>query len=255
MVIALMFALAAYVVWTAPDPRPHQRVVAVTMHAASRHDPAIRTGGAIKGRRHFGSLGWNRVASSLALGAGVFVVVGGVLGGIAAAAILTLGPVLLSKLEPTRVRQEREAATAQLPEVAMLLGSCLAAGATLRDASAAVRDAIDEPLKTTLSTVVARMDLGADPAACWSVDSTAGRKLIPLAAAFERTARTGAPVQETLARLAEDLDSERGRALESAAKAIGIKAVAPLGFCFLPAFLLIGVVPVVAGFVRTLWIV
>ena len=252
MLIALMSALAAYAVWSAPDPRPRQRVVAVTAHAAIHRDSIGRAEG---GQRHFGSPSWNRVASSLALGAGVFLVVGGVFGAVVAIAILAVGPVVMSKMEPTRVRQEREAAIAQLPEVAMLLGSCLAAGATLRNASVAVRDAIEEPLRTTLSTVVARMDLGADPTASWSVNSTAGRQLIPLAAAFERTARTGAPVQETLARLAEDLDSENVRALESAAKAIGIKAVAPLGFCFLPAFLLIGVVPVVAGFVRTLWLV
>jgi hypothetical protein len=28
---------------------------------------------------------------------------------------------------------------------------------------------------------------------------------------------------------------------------VGVKAVAPLGLCFLPAFVLLGIIPVVAG--------
>ena len=40
---------------------------------------------------------------------------------------------------------------------------------------------------------------------------------------------------------------DRQRAVEVAAQAAGVRAVAPLAACFLPAFLLLGVVPVVAS--------
>jgi hypothetical protein len=33
---------------------------------------------------------------------------------------------------------------------------------------------------------------------------------------------------------------------------VGVRSALPLSICFLPAFLLLGVVPVVAGLVRTL---
>jgi len=62
-------------------------------------------------------------------------------------------------------------------------------------------------------------------------------------------AESGAPLSDVLAGLAEDA---RARALLAArlrARAVGVRAVLPLGLCFLPAFVLLGVVPLVAGMV------
>jgi len=42
-------------------------------------------------------------------------------------------------------------------------------------------------------------------------------------------------------------------ALEARARAAGVRSVAPLALCFLPAYLLVGVVPVVAGFAGDLF--
>ena len=39
---------------------------------------------------------------------------------------------------------------------------------------------------------------------------------------------------------------------EDAARRVGVRAAVPLGLCLLPAFLLIGIVPVVAGLVADL---
>jgi pilus assembly protein TadC len=52
-----------------------------------------------------------------------------------------------------------------------------------------------------------------------------------------------------LLRVAEDLRATRRAALDQAAKAVGVKAVAPLGLCFLPAFMLLGIVPLVASLI------
>jgi hypothetical protein len=50
-----------------------------------------------------------------------------------------------------------------------------------------------------------------------------------------------------VSRLAAEVRAERRSAAEQAARRVGVLAVAPLGLCFLPAFLLLGVVPVVVG--------
>jgi hypothetical protein len=54
-------------------------------------------------------------------------------------------------------------------------------------------------------------------------------------------------VGEAVHRLAEEL-RERARAdVEERARSIEVKAAAPLGLCLLPAFVVLGVVPMVAG--------
>ena len=65
--------------------------------------------------------------------------------------------------------------------------------------------------------------------------------------AVARAAGTGAPLADSVRRLAAD-ERERARwaALERARRA-GVQAVGPLAACFLPAFVLVGVVPVVGG--------
>ena len=54
-----------------------------------------------------------------------------------------------------------------------------------------------------------------------------------------------APVATAVSRLADDVRAEGRSAAEQAARRVGVLAVAPLGLCFLPAFVLLGVVPVV----------
>ncbi|MEU8614146.1 secretion system protein, partial [Actinoplanes sp. NPDC048791] len=50
-----------------------------------------------------------------------------------------------------------------------------------------------------------------------------------------------------LTRLADDLRGDRSVAVEAAAHRAGVLIVLPLGLCFLPAFVLAGLVPVVVA--------
>ena len=55
------------------------------------------------------------------------------------------------------------------------------------------------------------------------------------------------PVVAAVERLADDL-ARAGRAeSEDRARAVGVKAAVPLGLCLLPAFVLIGIVPLVVA--------
>ncbi|MCW2599061.1 MAG: type secretion system protein, partial [Frankiales bacterium] len=70
--------------------------------------------------------------------------------------------------------------------------------------------------------------------------------------ALTRAAEGGAPVAVGVLRVAEDARREATGRAERAARRAGVLAVGPLGLCFLPAFLLLGVVPAVLGLVAPL---
>jgi pilus assembly protein TadC len=62
-----------------------------------------------------------------------------------------------------------------------------------------------------------------------------------------RASTTGtAPVAE-MTRLAADYRAAQGRSALARARKAAVIATAPLGLCFLPAFLVVGVAPVVMG--------
>jgi len=54
-------------------------------------------------------------------------------------------------------------------------------------------------------------------------------------------------VARALERLADDLRASRSAGVEAAAARVGVLIVLPLGLCFLPAFVLAGIVPVIVA--------
>ncbi|RSS47998.1 type II secretion system F family protein, partial [Streptomyces sp. WAC06614] len=75
----------------------------------------------------------------------------------------------------------------------------------------------------------------------------------PLAECLDRAARTGAPVAEPVSRLAAGLRAERSRRSTARAQRAAVLVTAPVGLCFLPAFLAVGVAPVVIGMASSLF--
>ncbi|WP_078862472.1 type II secretion system F family protein [Streptomyces sp. NRRL F-5123] len=133
-----------------------------------------------------------------------------------------------------------------LPLCADLMAACLAAGATPGEAAGAVGECLGGPLGAALIRAQAELRLGGDPVECWLRfgGESAAREL---GRCLARASTTGsAPVAE-MARLAAELRAARGRTAQAAARRAAVVATAPLGLCFLPAFLLVGVVPVVIG--------
>ncbi|MEQ7007640.1 type II secretion system F family protein [Actinopolymorpha sp. B17G11] len=70
--------------------------------------------------------------------------------------------------------------------------------------------------------------------------------------AMVRVWDSGAPLAVTLERLAADARRTRRARAEQKARAVGVRSAVPLALCFLPAFVLVGVVPLVAGAVSGL---
>lgn len=164
----------------------------------------------------------------------------------AAVAVWILVPRLASRLESGDVRRERAHLARQAPVVADLLAATSASGATVARSVAAIHAAVGDPAARYLSKVEAALSLGADPAEAFRplLDDAS---LAPIAQAVSRSMRTGAPLSGVLARIADDLRRAHSRDVEIAARSAGVRAVAPLAVCFLPAFMLLGVVPVIAS--------
>jgi Flp pilus assembly protein TadB len=130
-----------------------------------------------------------------------------------------------------------------------LLAAALDAGAPPMSALETVAGALTGPLSISLRSVATAMRLGADVRSAWQ-DVPLARSdgpLADLARVMSRVDEGGARVAASVRRLAaREAERAHGRALTAARRA-GVFAVAPLGFCFLPAFVLLAVVPVVAG--------
>jgi Flp pilus assembly protein TadB len=150
------------------------------------------------------------------------------------------------RLEPRKVRAERAAVLAALPFAADLLAAVLRAGAPTGRAVANVADAVGGPLGDRLRRVARGLALGAPVAEAWSALASVP-DAAPLAGAAIRASESGAALAGACERLAAGLRAGQDVAAEAAARRAGVLVVLPLGCCFLPAFVLLGVVPVVLG--------
>jgi Flp pilus assembly protein TadB len=149
----------------------------------------------------------------------------------------------LRRREPAHRRAERLAAAADLPLGADLLAAALRAGAPVDRAVAAVAEALGGPLGERLQRTARSLRLGAEPAEAWGhlAEIKGTDRLI---AGAVRSSASGGALAGALGRLATDLRADRAVTAEAAAQRAGVLVVLPLGLCFLPAFLLAGLVPV-----------
>lgn len=175
---------------------------------------------------------------------------GQLFGGPAAAAVGAAAgaavSVWIGHLEPPSVARAREEIDRDLPLAVELLAACASVGRSPQELLPVVGRAMGGPLAERLAEVTARLSLGADPVAEWTRLSR-DPQLEELGRTMLRSAEHGAPLVEGLIRLAEDRRRERRTTMQLRARSVGVKAAAPLAACFLPAFMLVGVVPTVAG--------
>ncbi|MBA2740308.1 MAG: type II secretion system F family protein, partial [Nocardioidaceae bacterium] len=97
----------------------------------------------------------------------------------------------------------------------------------------------------------ARLELGGEPGLVWAEvasDPVLGR----VGRAIVRAGDTGAPVADSLQHLVDDLQRDRLVDADEVARRVAVRSAGPLGLCFLPAFVLVGVTPTVIGAFSTL---
>lgn len=223
--IAALFAgLAAWFMF-APNPRVRgvaQRIITPAQHISPRIITTV----------------------TVLMAAAAFIVLGGWLGLVAAAAVWLLAPAfwrrMLNRLDDDHL------VVKQVAPIADMLAAAIAAGVHIDVALRALAQAVDDPAARILHRVVHARSLGASAEESWSGCPT---PMLAIAQAIVRTERSGAGLVDVLHGVADDARRAHRTQVEVAARTAGVRAVAPLAACFLPAFLLVGVVPVVASLV------
>lgn len=192
-----------------------------------------------------------RILATLAAGSGSVVLLGGPVGVAVAVPAAAGAWWATSRMEPPAVRRRREQLAASVPHVVDLMAACLAVGLSPDAAVEQITAAVDPPISDELAALAARLRLGVDPVTVWR-DLAGHPQLGGLGRSIARAIDSGASVSEAMQRLAEDLRRRTRADVETRARAVGVKAAIPLGLCLLPAFVLVGVVPLVAGSVSVL---
>ena len=97
-----------------------------------------------------------------------------------------------------------------------------------------------------LSRVGRLLQLGSDPAVAWAaLQPVPGYG--PVADSGRRCAASGARLAQALAAVAVELRGGRRAEALARAERVGVWSLLPLGLCFLPAFVCLGVLPVILG--------
>lgn len=134
-----------------------------------------------------------------------------------------------------------------------LLAACLRAGLPMAGAARAVAPTAPEMLGEALRRAADLLSLGADAGTAWerTVGEVTGRpgatEVEALARMARRSARSGASLAVAVSELAEQHRAALEDAAVARAERAGVLISGPLGLCFLPAFLCLGIVPVVIG--------
>lgn len=187
---------------------------------------------------------WVRVVPSAAAVMAVTAVTA--LSGAGAGVIVLVGALLLWwRGFRGRTGPDRLPVTGELPVLIGLLASGIRAGATLPACLTAVSGAARGRLGEELAAVSEQLRLGAEPAMAWR-RSALPEPLMAVGRDLARAADTGAPVAELLDRHVRDLRRTLRARSTARIERLGVLVVAPLGLCFLPAFILVGLVPMAA---------
>jgi len=171
----------------------------------------------------------------------------GVLAGLGAGLAAWLG---LSRLESGASRRRTAVMRARFAAVLELMAGVVDAGAPLRAAAEQVGDIVGAPHNEPLTTVVAACRVGCTDAEAWM--RLADDPLwCEVARELARSVESGAASAGILRGRADQARRTRAAALMTRARSVGVMSALPLMCCFLPAFLLVGVVPIIGGLVGT----
>jgi len=207
-----------------------RELTTVAAEAAPAQVSRLRPRWLVVGLAAVGSVGW-------AFGG---VAVGLVAAGLAASVTVGLRRMLAAGAE------ERTEHGAELASCWELLAACLEAGLPVAGAVLATATPLTGAAGSGMRRVAGLLELGADPVDAWR--TVEHRQAL---AAFARAAARSAGTGAALARVARTeclrLRAELTDAAQARAQRAAVLITGPLGLCFLPAFLVLGIAPVVIG--------
>jgi pilus assembly protein TadC len=129
-----------------------------------------------------------------------------------------------------------------------VLAACLTSGMAVASAAAASGESAPRPLADVLNRAAALLALGADPVTAWSAPKPGrDRRMETLQRLAIRSASSGAALAHGVGDLADEARLDAGDEARAAAERASVLIAGPLGLCYLPAFVCLGIVPVIAG--------
>lgn len=168
---------------------------------------------------------------------------GGVAGVAAAGGAMTGGLVRSSlRIRPRAARRQHDEADPAL--LLDLVAVALAAGAPVPAALLAVGTSWPGPTGQGLVRAARALELGAPWDVAWTGASAGSRAL---AGALEPAWTVGASPAALLRTAADQVRSRRRAQTKVAAGRLGVRLLIPLAVCYLPAFVLVGLVPVIVS--------
>lgn len=125
-----------------------------------------------------------------------------------------------------------------------VIASCLRSGMSPSAAMSAAADGAREELAEPLHLCAAQLAVGSHSA--W--EGLAEIEILqPLSAAGRRASESGTELVRALADAAADYRNEAHDAAQAIAEKAGVLIAGPLALCFLPAFVVLGLIPTIAG--------
>ncbi|WP_134322148.1 type II secretion system F family protein [Cumulibacter soli] len=149
-------------------------------------------------------------------------------------------------LRRLRARVKPSVVDPALPLVLTVAGLLLRSGAPPGSALASAARSCGSESRSRCDQIERRLAVGETPADAWGgvADvpdlSAVGRAAI-------RTSDSGAALANAWSSIGVQLRADRRLAAEVRARKVGVRVLAPLGLCFLPSFICLGVVPMVIG--------
>jgi tight adherence protein C len=172
---------------------------------------------------------------------------------LAVAAVVTSAIALRRWRAARRETALRRLAAAQVPDLIDLVIVAVRSGRTPSTAVRLAAEWAPEPVASAAHAVVRRLDTGerfADALA--DLRRSVGPTADPLVDALTAAERDGLAVVPTLDRLADEARLQRRRQADADARSLPIRLGFPLACCALPSFVLLTVVPVLAGTLSSL---
>lgn len=218
---------------------------------------ALLLAGARTGRARLPALGGDRSRATGSVPTGVRVaVVAAAVAGLVWAAVGGVGGAVVGLLAGAAVVVARHRWSAGTSAVRTspgdlaaawdLLAVCLRAGLAVPVAVEAAAARLSGGAGATLRRTAGLLALGAGAEEAW-----AGPAVLPEMATFgraaARSAATGAALGRTAEAEAARLRADLADLAEARAQRAAVRITVPLGLCFLPAFLVLGIAPVVIG--------
>ena len=229
-------AVAAAMLTTAtllPPARPGRarwRDLTTAPAAADEPPPRLRPAWLVVGIGAVGGVGW---------------AIGGAAVGLVAAGFATAAAVGLRRALAARP-DERTEDSAELAGCWELLAACLEAGMPVAAAVLATATPLTGAAGHGMRRVAGLLELGADPVDAWRTVEHR-HALAAFARAAARSAGTGAALARVARTECARLRAELSDAAQARAQRAAVLITGPLGLCFLPAFLVLGIAPVVIG--------